>query len=121
MARADSGTTKRNAPESEWDPAFRQRVDEFVRSRGEVGDGEQVSRSDFIELLDPSGNSVGTDGQHAEDEVDVFNPQPGTWTLLTCMFLPDSAGPHNYTGAVTIKTKCRAASPCPTPPKRKKK
>jgi hypothetical protein len=84
-------------------------------------DSSPTLAGDFIELLDPSGSSVGTDGQHPEDEIDVVNPQAGTWTLLTCMFIPDSAGPHDYSGTVTIKTKCKAASPCLAAPRKKKK
>ena len=79
------------------------------------------SGGDLMELLDPSGTSVGTDGQKTEEEIDVTNPMPGTWTLLTCQFLPSDAGTDNYTGTVTIKTKCKAASPCPAvKPKGKK-
>jgi hypothetical protein len=68
---------------------------------------------DFMELVDPAGNSAGIDMQASTMEVDVINPRPGQWTVLTCEFLPDSVGDHPYTGRVTIKTTCKAASPCP--------
>ena len=62
---------------------------------------------DFIELVDPAGNSAGMDGQHPEDVVEVSNPVPGTWKLVTCEFIPDSSGDHPYKATVTIKTKKR--------------
>lgn len=80
-------------------------------------ESDPTLNGDFMELLDPSGNSWGIDMQKSMMEVDVTNPKPGTWTVLTCEFLPDSVGDHPYTGTVTIKTTCKAASPCP----RKKK
>jgi hypothetical protein len=32
---------------------------------------------------------------------------PGKWTVLTCQFIPDSAGDHSYTGTITVTTKKR--------------
>ncbi|MDP9183103.1 MAG: hypothetical protein M3P04_10060 [Actinomycetota bacterium] len=75
---------------------------------------------DFIEVLDPSGASVGMDGQKGEMVVDVFNPVPGVYKVLVCTFIPDAVPDHDYTANVTIKTKCKAASPCPAPPKRRR-
>jgi hypothetical protein len=75
---------------------------------------------DFIELVDPSGDSAGTDQQHPEMTVQVMNPQPGTWTLLVCEFVPDSLPTHDYSASLTIKTTCKGVSPCPTPPKKRR-
>jgi hypothetical protein len=66
-----------------------------------------VLAGDFMELLDPQGNSVGTDEQKPTIEVEVINPAPGKWTVLTCQFIPDSAGDHAYTGTFTVSTKKR--------------
>lgn len=77
---------------------------------------------DFMELLDPSGHSVGTDQQKPQMEVDVANPVAGKWTAVVCQFLPDDASNgHAYDGQVTITTKCKGKSPCPAPPKKKAK
>ena len=59
---------------------------------------------DFMEVLDPAGNSWGVDYQKEVMEVEVINPKPGNWTVLTCEFLPDTVGDHPYKGTVTIKT-----------------
>jgi hypothetical protein len=64
-----------------------------------------VLAGDFMEVLDPQGNSVGTDQQKPTIEVEVFNPAPGKWTVLTCQFIPDSAGDHSYSGEITVTTK----------------
>lgn len=77
---------------------------------------------DFIELLDPSGQNVGADQQKAQMEVDVPNPEPGTWTAEVCQFLPDDhTDGHPYTAQVTITTTCKGHSPCPAPVKKAKK
>ena len=77
---------------------------------------------DFIELVDPTGASVGADQQKKEMEVDVTNPMPGTWTALVCEFLPDQVPSHDYQAQIVIKTKCKNGAPvCPaTKPKKKK-
>jgi hypothetical protein len=59
---------------------------------------------DFMEVLDPAGNSQGVDYQKEQMEVEVINPKAGKWTVLTCEFVPDTPGDHPYTGTVTIKT-----------------
>jgi hypothetical protein len=66
-----------------------------------------VLAGDFMEVLDPQGNSVGTDQQKPTIEVEVINPVPGKWTVLTCQFIPDSAGDHSYSGTITVTTKKR--------------
>ena len=70
-----------------------------------TGENSVPLAGDFIEVLDPAGNSMGMDGQHGTDEVEVSNPVAGTWKLVTCQFVPDSAGDHPYKATVTIKTK----------------
>ena len=76
---------------------------------------------DFIQLIDPAGNSVGVDQQKKTMEVDVDNPSPGTWTALVCSFIPDSASSHAYETTVTITTTCLGkATHCPAAPKRRK-
>jgi hypothetical protein len=77
------------------------------------------SAVDYIELLDPAGNSVGVEKQAAEMVIEVVNPAPGAWKLLTCEFLPMDTG-NAYTATVKVKTTCKGASPCPAPPKKRK-
>ena len=74
---------------------------------------------DFVEVLDPSGTSVGMDGQKGEMVVEVPSPVAGTYKVLVCTFIPDSVPDHDYSASVMIKTKCRAASPCPAPKKKR--
>lgn len=71
-----------------------------------IVDSKPSLNGDFIELISPTGQSVGTDQQKPEMEVNVPDPAPGTWTAVVCQFLPDdtSAG-HTYQGTVTITTK----------------
>jgi hypothetical protein len=83
-------------------------------------DSSPTLNGDFMEVLDPSGASVGMDGQKSEMAVDVFNPVPGEYKVLVCTFIPDALPDHAYTANVTIKTKCKAVSPCPTPPKKRR-
>jgi len=75
---------------------------------------------DFMEVLDPSGASYGMDRQKGEMVVEVPSPVSGTYKVLVCTFVPDDEPDHAYTGSVMIKTKCRAASPCPATPKKKR-
>jgi hypothetical protein len=83
-------------------------------------DSAPLVTGDFIELKDPSGQSMGVDQQHPEMYVEVSNPVPGDWTALVCSAFPDSAPSHDYKATVTITTKCKAVSPCPTPPKKRR-
>jgi hypothetical protein len=70
-----------------------------------VVDSSPTLNGDFIELIDPSGQSVGTDQQKPEMTVNVPNPVPGTWTAVVCQFLPDDrSGEHPYQGRVEVTT-----------------
>jgi hypothetical protein len=70
-----------------------------------IVDSSPFLNGDFIELLSPSGQSVGSDQQKPEMQVNVADPAPGTWTAVVCQFLPDdhSAG-HAYQGTVVVTT-----------------
>lgn len=86
-----------------------------------IVDSSPTLSADFIELVDPSGNSAGTDQQKKEMEVDVTNPAPGDWTALVCSAFTDSVPSHPYQAQIVITTKCKGASPCPAvKPKGKK-
>ena len=79
-----------------------------------VVDSAPPLNGDLIELRDPSGATVGTDQQKSEMVVEVSNPVAGDYTALVCALLPDGPA-HDYTASVTISTKCKAVSPCPSP------
>lgn len=71
-----------------------------------IVDSKPFLNGDFIELLSPTGQSVGTDQQKPEMQVNVADPAPGTWTAVVCQFLPDDrSGGHAYNGSVVIATK----------------
>ena len=82
-------------------------------------DSSPTLNGDFIEVIDPSGASVGLDGQKGEMVVEVPSPVSGTYKVLVCTFIPDAVPDHDYAASVMIKTKCRAASPCPAPKKKR--
>jgi hypothetical protein len=70
-----------------------------------IVDSKPFLNGDFIELISPTGQSVGTDQQKLEMYINVPDPTPCTWTAVVCQFLPDdtSAG-HAYQGRVEVTT-----------------